>query len=145
VLSFLVQEGACVQRNITPAQIAGQNFDVRVVVICGKPAFTIFRLSDRPMTNLHLGGRRGDTAICRNAIPTRAWLDGMDYCVLAAKNYRSVTAGVDLLFERGSWRPFILEVNAFGDFFPGFVNEQRKSVHHSEIEATAERIQTYTQ
>jgi hypothetical protein len=137
VLGFLLPEGVCVQQGIRMAQIDGQNFDVRVVMIHGKPACTIFRLSNQPMTNLHLGGRRGDVRQCRAAIPTRAWLDGLDHCITTARLYRSAVVGIDLLFENGSLRPFVLEVNAFGDFFPNLTDEQGRSVHHVEIEATA--------
>ncbi len=137
VLSFLVAEGACVQQGIRMAQIDGQNFDVRVVVIHGRPAFTIFRLSSLPMTNLHLGGRRGDPERCRAAVPTRAWLDGLDHCVEAAGLYRAAAVGVDLLFESGYMRHYLLEVNAFGDFFPGLLDAAGRSVHAVEIEATA--------
>jgi hypothetical protein len=138
VLAFLLAEGACVQRGIRMAQIDGQNFDVRVVVIYGRPAFTIFRLSSQPMTNLHLGGRRGPPEYCRAAIPTRAWLDGLDHCVEAAELYRSASVGVDLLFESGYLRHYLLEANAFGDFFPGLRDAQGRSVHRVEIEATAQ-------
>jgi glutathione synthase/RimK-type ligase-like ATP-grasp enzyme len=137
VLTFLLREGVCVQQGIRMAQIDGQNFDVRVVVIHGQPAFTIFRLSPHPMTNLHLGGSRGDVQRCRAAIPARAWLDGIDHCVEAARLYRSATVGVDLLFESGYMRHYVLEVNAFGDFFPNWTDEQGRSVHRVEIEATA--------
>ncbi len=137
VLGFLLREGACVQQGIRMAQIDGQNFDIRVVVIHGQPAFTIFRLSSQPMTNLHLGGRRGDVARCRAAIPTRAWLDGLDHCVETAGLYRSAAVGIDLLFESGYLRHFVLEVNAFGDFFPNLTDEKGRSVHRIEIEATA--------
>jgi hypothetical protein len=137
VLAFLLAEGACVQRGIRMAQIDGQNFDVRVVVIHGRPAFTIFRLSSLPMTNLHLGGRRGDPERCRAAVPTRAWLDGLDHCAEAARLYRAAAVGVDLLFESGYVRHYLLEVNAFGDFFPGLVDSRGHSVHAAEIEATA--------
>jgi hypothetical protein len=139
VIEFLLHEGVCVQEGIRMAQIDGQNFDVRVVVIHGRPAFTIFRLSSLPMTNLHLGGRRGDPERCRAAIPPRAWLDGIDHCVGAAAQFDSNIVGVDLLFEAGYMRHFILEANAFGDFFPGLVDAQRRSVHSVEIEATARR------
>jgi hypothetical protein len=139
VLEFLLREGACVQRGIPMAQIDGQNFDVRVVVIHGEPAFTVFRLSSQPMTNLHLGGRRGRPEVCRAAIPTRAWLDGLDHCVAAAQLYPCAAVGVDLLFERGYLRQYILEVNAFGDFFPGLTDARGRSVHRGEIEATAQR------
>jgi hypothetical protein len=137
VLGFLLAEGARVERGIRMAQVDGQNFDVRVVVIRGRPTFTVFRLSSLPMTNLHLGGRRGDPASCRAAVPTRAWLDGLDACTEAAGLYDAAAVGVDLLFESGFLRHFVLEVNAFGDFFPGLVDGQGRGVHAAEIEAAA--------
>jgi hypothetical protein len=138
VLAFLLREGVCVQQGIRMAQIDGQNFDVRVVVIHGAPAFTIFRLSGQPMTNLHLGGRRGDVAECRARIPPRAWLDGLDAAVEAARQYHSAAVGVDLLFESGYLRHYVLEVNAFGDFFPNLRDSRGRTVHRAEIEATAQ-------
>jgi glutathione synthase/RimK-type ligase-like ATP-grasp enzyme len=130
---FLFEEGAFAQQGIPLAQIDGQNFDVRVVCIHGKPAAVIFRLSAGPMTNLHLGGRRGDYARCRSAIPTREWLDALDHCADAAGCFDAAMVGVDLVFERGFRRHYVLEVNAFGDFFPGWVDERGRSVHALEI------------
>src|SRR5262249_30692835 len=101
VLTFLIEQDVCVQQGIRMAQIDGQNFDVRVVVVHGEVAFTIFRLSHNPMTNLHLGGQRGEVGRCRAAIPTRAWLDGLDHCIEAAKLYDAEMVGIDLLFESG--------------------------------------------
>jgi hypothetical protein len=138
-LAFVVMEGAIVQRGIPMAQIDGQNFDVRVVCVYSKPAATIFRLSSHPMTNLHLGGRRGDFERCRAAIPTRDWLDALDHCADAAGCFESAVAGVDLLFERGFGRHYVLEVNAFGDFFPGWTDASGQSIHALEIAATAAR------
>ena len=137
---FILDEGAVVQRGIPMAQLDGQSFDVRVVCVYGRPAATIFRLSSNPMTNLHLGGRRGDYARCRAAVPTRAWLDALDSCTDAAACFDSAVAGVDLVFERGYGRHYVLEVNAFGDFFPGWVDARGRSVHAIEIEATAGRV-----
>jgi hypothetical protein len=139
-LGFLQAEGATVQRGIPMAQIDGQNFDVRVVCVYGKPVAWVFRLSSHPMTNLHLGGRRGDPASCRAAIPTRAWLDGLDHCAAAAGCFDSAVVGVDLVFERGFRRHYVLEVNAFGDFFPGWSDARGRSMHALEIEATAQRV-----
>jgi hypothetical protein len=145
VLAFLIREGVCVQQGIRMAQMEGQNFDVRVVVIYGQPAFTIFRLSPNPMTNLHLGGQRGDPAACRAAIPPRAWLDGLDACVAAAAQFpQCAFVGVDLLFELGYRRHFVLEVNAFGDFFPNLTDEHGRGVHRVEIEATTTGGRTHS-
>jgi glutathione synthase/RimK-type ligase-like ATP-grasp enzyme len=140
VLSFLLSEGAFIQEGIPMAQIDGQNFDVRVVVIHGAPEFTIFRLSSLPMTNLHLGGRRGRWYECRAAIPTRAWLDALDHCVDAANLYACSSVGVDLVFERGFARHYILEINAFGDFFPGLTDAAGHTVHETEIMKTAQKF-----
>jgi hypothetical protein len=119
------------------AQIDGQNFDVRVVCVHGRPAAAIFRLSSGPMTNLQLGGRRGDFGPCRAAVPTRDWLDALDHCADAAGCFDSVVAGIDLVFERGFRRHFVLEVNAFGDFFPGWTGAGGQSLHALEIGETA--------
>jgi hypothetical protein len=132
-LDFLLTEGAIVQRGIPMAQIDGQNFDLRVVVHDGRPAFTVFRLSPHPMTNLHLGGRRGDWKACRAAVPTRAWLDALDDAVAAAGCFDARMAGVDLVFERDSYRHFVLEVNAFGDFFPEYTDDAGRTVHEAQI------------
>lgn len=140
VLNFIVGEGACVQRGIPMARIDGQNFDVRVIVIEGEPAFTIFRLSSDPMTNLHFGGRRGQTEYCRSRIPKRFWLDAMDDCVAAAELYDASMVGIDFVFECGSLRHSLLEVNAFGDFFPGWTDDKGRTIHRVEIEAIAERL-----
>jgi len=136
-LGFLLREGAIVQRGIPMAQIEGQNFDVRVVCVNGKPIASIFRLSSQPMTNLHLGGRRGDFTRCRAAVPTRAWLDALDHCAEAAGCFDSSVAGVDLVFERGFRRHYVLEVNAFGDYFPGWVDAGGRSLHALELELAA--------
>ena len=50
-------------RGLVHAQLDGQNADLRVVCV---------------------GGRRGDFALCRAAIPTRDWLDALDSCSAAA-------------------------------------------------------------
>jgi hypothetical protein len=137
---FLLTEGAFAQQGIAMSQIDGQNFDVRVVCVYGRPIASIFRLNSAPMTNLQLGGRRGDFARCRAAIPTRDWLDALDHCADAARCFDSAIAGVDLVFERGFNRHFILEVNAFGDFFPGWSDAEGQSIHAREIGETSDRF-----
>jgi glutathione synthase/RimK-type ligase-like ATP-grasp enzyme len=88
---------------------------------------------------VYLGGRRGDVERCRAAVPTRAWLDALDHCADAAGCFDSAVAGVDLVFERGYVRHYVLEVNPFGDFFPGWVDAGGRSVHALEIAVTAAR------
>jgi len=134
-IEFLVSQGVTIQKGINKSRIDGDNFDVRVVVIEGKVEFTIFRVSRHPVTGLHFGGYRGEWARCRAAIPNRAWLDAMDACVEAASLYDSHVVGVDLAFDRSYMNHYIIELNPFGDFFPGWVNEDGKSIHWVEIES----------
>ncbi|MCS6865543.1 MAG: STM4014 family protein [Gemmataceae bacterium] len=139
-LQFLWDEGVIIQRGIPMAQINGRNFDVRVVCVYGQPVATIFRLSHLPITNLHLGGRRGDYRSCRATIPTRAWLDALDHASEAAQSFDAAIAGVDLVFECGYHHHYILEVNAFGDFFPGWLDPSGRSIPQIELDAFAERL-----
>ena len=120
------------------AQIDGQNFDVRVVCVHGKPVGDDLPAQlapddepapGRPARRLRpLPGRRsrrGTGSTRSTTAPTRP------AC------FDSAVAGVDLLFERGFRRHYVLEVNAFGDFFPGWTDARGRSVHALEIEATA--------
>jgi hypothetical protein len=133
-VAFLSHEGLCVQQGIPHAQLDGQNADLRVVCVGGRAVATIFRLSPHPITNLHLGGRRGDWNRCRQAIPTRHWLDALDSATAAAGCFDSLVAGVDVIFEPGFRRHFVLEVNAFGDFFPGWTAAASRGLHQIELE-----------
>ncbi|MEZ6125153.1 MAG: STM4014 family protein [Planctomycetaceae bacterium] len=141
ILEFIIQESATVQQAIPKTQVAGRNFDIRAVVIGGDVVATVFRVSSHPMTNLHLGGARGDADLCRRMIPTRHWLDAMDHCVEAARLFKLPAVGVDLAFHRDTCQPYLLELNAFGDFFPNWTNADGRSIHSMEIENTARRFQ----
>ena len=134
-IQFILDEGACIQAGIPKARIDGRYFDVRVVCVHGKAVCTMFRASANPITNLHLGGQRGEFESCRASIPNRAWLDAMDDCINAAACFDSSVVGVDLAFEEGFRQHYILEVNAFGDFFPGWTNTLSQSIHAIELEA----------
>src|SRR5207237_1089052 len=100
-------------------------------------------LADGPQDTLAdllaaLRAARFDTAsVNRDRVSPRAWLDA---CAAAAGLYPCAAVGVDLLFERGYLRHHVLEVNAFGDFFPGFTNPDGRTVHRTEIEETARRF-----
>ena len=137
LVRFLLSQTITVQQAIPKTTVGGQNFDVRVVVLHGRVVATVFRVSRHPMTNLHLGGRRGDAQQCRAQIPQRQWLDALDACVSAASLFEVPCVGIDVAFHRYTNRPWILEMNAFGDFFPRWVNAAGQTIHRMEIEHTA--------
>ncbi|RMI46359.1 hypothetical protein EBO15_07275 [Actinomadura harenae] len=120
LVDALAPDGLHVERWMPKAGLSGRVLDLRVVVVGGVPTHAVVRTSTAPMTNLHLGGRRGDLGAVRAALGEDGWREAMDVCARAAACFpRSLMVGVDLLVGIG-WRRFAVgEVNAFGDLLPG--------------------------
>jgi glutathione synthase/RimK-type ligase-like ATP-grasp enzyme len=118
LLAFLLAEGAQVERAVPKAQDAGRYFDLRVLAIDGVPAFTVMRTSPHPITNLHLGGQRGDVEALRARVEPAAW-DAMMASVCAVQRASGAFhVGVDVMLEPGLRAHRVIEGNAFGDLLP---------------------------
>jgi hypothetical protein len=123
LLTWLLAEGAQVERAIPKARLAGRTFDCRVVVIADEPAFLVVRTATHEITNLHLGGRRGDADAMRAACPPHT-LDAMyESCRRVHAVHRTFHTGVDVLLEPGLEAHRVIEANAFGDFIPGLTRD----------------------
>jgi glutathione synthase/RimK-type ligase-like ATP-grasp enzyme len=118
VLGFILGEGAQVERAVPKARLARRYIDCRVLTVDGEPAFTVVRGATHPITNLNLGGQRGDLAALRAAVPGEAWDAAMASCRAVQASSGAFHVGVDVLFEPGFRRHRILEGNAFGDLLP---------------------------
>ncbi|MGW7436957.1 STM4014 family protein [Streptomyces sp. NPDC054849] len=119
LVDALAPDGLHVERWWPKASLGGRAADLRVVVVAGRATHAVVRTSHSPMTNLHLGGTRGDlSAVVEAAGP--GWADALDICERAAACFPgTLCVGVDLLPAVG-WRRFaVAEVNAFGDLLPG--------------------------
>ncbi|MFC4604178.1 STM4014 family protein [Rhodococcus kronopolitis] len=96
--------------------------DLRVVVVAGQATHAVLRTSAHPMTNLHLGGRRGDLDTARTGFDAAGfgWENALAVAERAAARFpRTLCVGVDLL-PAANWRGAAVgEVNAFGDLLPG--------------------------
>jgi len=122
----LAPDGLHVERWFPKATLAGRVCDLRVLVIGGRPSHVVVRTSRFPMTNLHLGGARGDLAALRAAAGERAYAAALRTCVAAAACFpRSLHVGVDLLFSPDFTRHAVAECNAFGDLLPGLLVDGR--------------------
>ncbi|MFJ9700744.1 STM4014 family protein [Streptomyces fradiae] len=115
----LAPDGLHIERWWPKASLDGRAADLRVVVVAGRATHAVVRTSRTPMTNLHLGGRRGDLTAATAAAGPR-WADALETCERAAARFPgTLCVGVDLLPAVG-WRRFaVAEVNAFGDLLPG--------------------------
>ena len=123
LLAWLLGEGAQIERAIVKARLDRRSFDLRVLVVAGEPAFCVVRQSSHPITNLHLGGRRGDLAALRQQIRAPAWDAAMASCARVFAEHRCHHVGVDLLFEADLEAHRIIEANAFGDLLPGLTRD----------------------
>ncbi|TDC53044.1 hypothetical protein E1281_18190 [Actinomadura sp. KC345] len=119
LVDALAPDGLHVERWVPKAAIGGRVFDLRLVVIGGEATHAVVRTSRHPMTNLHLGGARGDLDAVRRALGQNGWDQALDVCARAAACFPgSPMVGVDLLVMQGMRRFAVCEVNAFGDLLP---------------------------
>ncbi|MCF3964164.1 STM4014 family protein [Streptomyces fuscigenes] len=122
IVDALAPDGLHVEQWLPKARLRGRNADLRVVVVGGRATHLVVRTGSSPMTNLHLGGARGDLADARQLAATAGGVldDALRLCEDAAARFPGThCVGVDLLpLDRG--RGFaVCEVNAFGDLLPG--------------------------
>jgi len=120
-LGFILGEGAQVERAIPKARLGKRYIDCRVLTIDGDPAFVVVRAATHPITNLNLGGQRGDLGALRAAVPAAAWDAAMASCRAVQATSGAFHVGVDLMFEPGFAAHRVIEGNAFGDLLPNLV------------------------
>ncbi|WP_406457373.1 STM4014 family protein [Streptomyces sp. NBC_00876] len=121
IVDALAPDGLHIERWLPKASQRGRAADLRVVVVDGRATHAVVRTSRSPMTNLHLGGARGDLDEVRAAVEAAggSWSRALAVCERAAAAFPdTLCVGVDLLPATG-WRRFAVgEVNAFGDLLP---------------------------
>ncbi|GGS82581.1 MULTISPECIES: STM4014 family protein [Streptomyces] len=122
IVDALAPDGLHVERWLPKASQHGRSADLRVVVVAGRATHAVVRTAAGPLTNLHLGGSRGDLAAVQAAVAAAggSWRQALEVCERAAAVFPGTPCvGVDLLPAAG-WRRFAVgEVNAFGDLLPG--------------------------
>ncbi|MDO5349593.1 MAG: STM4014 family protein [Lachnospiraceae bacterium] len=133
LLNRLLELDCIVERWYAKAEQDGFSYDLRAVMQDGKLDFLLARLSKGPITNLHLNNHplpakelklpeavtEEITALCRNAME----------CYPGLKS-----AGIDLLLEKGSLRPRIIEMNGQGDLiYQDIYHENRIYLHQAEM------------
>jgi glutathione synthase/RimK-type ligase-like ATP-grasp enzyme len=120
LVDALAPDGLHVERWVPKAGIGRRALDLRVVVIGGVPTHAVVRTSALPITNLQMGGQRGDLDAVRGRLGAERWAQALDVCERAAACFPgSLMVGVDLLVNIGWRRFYVGEVNAFGDLLPG--------------------------
>lgn len=136
IVDALCRHGVHVEQWLPKAGIDGRTFDLRVVVIGGRPRHTVARLSRGPMTNLHLLNARGELGPIVERMGHESWAAARRSCEAALACFpASLYAGIDLLIGTDFRHHAILELNAFGDLLPGLLWEG-EDTYTSEIRST---------
>ncbi|WP_240506334.1 STM4014 family protein [Thermoactinospora rubra] len=119
IIDALAPDGVHVETWFPKAGIDAMVFDLRVVVIGGRPTHAVVRASRTPMTNLHLGGIRGDLDRVRARLGAEGWRRAMEVAARAAACFPGTPmTGIDLMVGVGWRRLAVAEANAFGDLLP---------------------------
>ncbi|WP_179215742.1 STM4014 family protein [Paenibacillus sp. MY03] len=122
IMNWLYRHGAYAEQWIAKRGHDGRAFDIRQLVVGGKPCHAIARVSRTPITNLHLRSERmslEEAGLAEEAIRRV----GSTAAAAAAVFPRSAVAGIDVLVAEGSDRCYVADVNPFGDLLYGALHE----------------------
>jgi hypothetical protein len=134
IFDFLCREGVHVEKWLPKAIQGDRGFDLRVVTFAGRACHTVVRTSRSPLTNLHLGNRRGELDLLQQTAGSR-WNIVPALCEQAARAFPdALYVGWDVLVTPGFRQAYILEGNAFGDLLPQ-VTHLGRSTHRQGIES----------
>lgn len=133
MIGRLLKLDCIVERWYAKAEHSGFSYDLRAVVQDGRMDFILARLSSGPITNLHLNNHplKGDAL----GLPCHVMENVEQLCIRAAKCYPGLrSAGIDVLLEKGSLRPRIIELNGQGDLiYQDIYDKNRIYLHQAEM------------
>lgn len=108
--------GVHVEAWIPKLRLDDKPCDLRLIVVGGVPAHCVVRRSVTPLTNLHLSNERLTAKVVRERIPPKVWDEILDIGVKAGHFFpKHLCIGLDVAIHRHTQKPYLLEVNAFGD------------------------------
>ena len=133
LLDRLLQLDCIIERWYPKAQHQGYSYDLRVVVQEDQVDFLLARLSKGPITNLHLNNH--PLKIRELGLPLKVLENVEDLCRRAAGCYEGLrSAGLDILLEKESLRPRVIEMNSQGDLiYQDIYDKNRIYRHQAEI------------
>lgn len=124
LIERIMQENVLVEEWLPKATLLDHFFDIRVLVIAGKARHTVVRTSKHPITNLHLGNKRGDMQEFIARIGEDKLREVKTMAERAAACFpASLYMGVDILITADLRKFVVLEINAFGDLLPHLIDE----------------------
>jgi len=114
IVNHLCRDQLYAEQWIPKSRLGNKVYDIRAVCLRAVADHYVVRLSNSPLTNMHLGNSKQALSALRLSSWQRQALD----CTVAQVSACFPSAlymGIDVLLPRGSSKPVVLEVNAFGD------------------------------
>jgi hypothetical protein len=139
ILDWICSQGAQVEAWIPKESTNGYVFDLRVLAVGEKAAHRVPRLSKSPMTNLHLGNKRGDIkslGLTDDEINEALMEAEKAAAVFAGSHYK----GIDVLISSESHKPYIVDINAFGDLLPGIAYDGMDTYTYEIVKLTNVKV-----
>jgi hypothetical protein len=135
LIDLLAPHHIQVEQWLPKASLGHRVCDLRIVIIAGEPQQMVVRTSRSPLTNLHLGNRRGNLEELLAQIPHKRLESIRDDCRRLSSLFKNTMhLGVDILLTPGCRHHYLLEANAFGDLLPGALHQGRNT-YEAEIAA----------
>ncbi|MBD2863058.1 STM4014 family protein [Paenibacillus oceani] len=114
IINWLLAHGAHIEQWIAKAAYMGHSYDIRQLVVGGEACHRIARVSPTPITNLHLRSQRKTLdEVGLNSSEQDTVKDCAERALAAFGG--STVAGVDVLLDSRLKKPYIVDVNPFGD------------------------------
>ena len=103
-----------IERWYPKAEFQGKKYDLRVVYQFGKLDFVVARQYNGPITNLHLNNQA--LSVENLQLPKEKWEEIEVLCKNAMQLFPALSyAGIDVMLEKNSLKPIIIEINGQGD------------------------------
>jgi len=114
IVNGSLKMGALVEEWIPKASTGGKTYDIRIVWQFGKIEYAVAKLSNGPITNLHLGGHAVNLEELHLGSQTLYEMEKL--CGSAMSLFPGLrSAGIDMLLEHNTLKPYIIEINGQGD------------------------------
>lgn len=133
ILNRLLEMDCIIERWHAKAEYHGMSYDLRVVMQEGRMDYMLARLSNGPITNLHLNNHPLETE--KLGLSGQILEQIEEVCRHSMECFPGLrSAGIDVLLERGSKNPRVIEMNAQGDLiYQDIYHENVIYGHQAEI------------
>ena len=129
MVNWVIENGAHIEKWLPKLTYKKYGFDTRVFVAGKKTEYMLSRLSTGPITNLHLKNMRKESSEFMEEKQLKLLSEASEGVMSVFE--KSLYAGIDVLLSN-NMKPYIIDVNPFGDLFHNLTDSPR-NVYYAEI------------